>query len=153
MAVRVCKEKLRTVKVIGLVSVQPFFGGEERTGSEIRLNRVPVISMDRADWHWKVLLPNGSDRDHEAVNVIGPNAVDISGLDYPNTIVFMGGFDPLRDWQRKYYEWLRKSGIGAELIDYPNAIHGFYLFPELPHTRLFFSQVKEFVSMQISNAN
>ncbi|KAK7364215.1 hypothetical protein VNO80_12713 [Phaseolus coccineus] len=153
VAVRVCKEKLQTLKVIGMVSVQPFFGGEERTGSEMRLNRALVVSVERTDWLWKVLLPNGSDRDHEAVNVSGPNAVDISGLDYPNTIVFMGGFDPLRDWQRKYYEWLCKSGKDAELIDYPNATHAFYLFPELPHTRLFFSRLKEFVTKQISNVN
>ncbi|CAJ1952423.1 unnamed protein product [Sphenostylis stenocarpa] len=153
VAVRVCKEKLRTVKVIGLISVQPFFGGEERTDSEIRLTRVPFLSVDRTDWHWKVFLPNGSNRDHEASNVSGPNAVDISGLDYPNTIVFMGGFDPLRDWQRKYYEWLRKSGKEAEFIDYPNAPHAFYVFPELPLVSLFISHVKEFVTKQLSNVN
>ncbi|QCD95042.1 probable carboxylesterase 18 [Vigna unguiculata] len=153
VAVRVCEDKLRTVKIIGLVSVQPYFGGEERTGSELRLNRVPVLSLKMTDWHWKVFLPNGSDRDHGAANVSGPNTVDISGLDYPNTIVFLGGLDLLRDWQMKYYEWLRKSGKGAELVDYPNAFHGFYLFPELPLARLFFSRLKEFVTKQISNMN
>ncbi|XP_020239573.1 probable carboxylesterase 18 [Cajanus cajan] len=153
VAVRVSKEGLRTVNVIGLVSVQPFFGGEERTQSEIELTRVPIISVDRCDWHWKAFLPNGLGRDHESVNVSGPNAVDISGLDYPNTIVFMGGLDPLRDWQRKYYEWLRKSGKMAELIDYPNAIHAFYLFPDLPETSFFVSQVKEFMIKQMSNVN
>ncbi|TKY45000.1 carboxylesterase 18 [Spatholobus suberectus] len=105
------------------------------------------------DWHWKVFLPNGSDRDHEAVNVSGPNAVDILDLDYPNTIVFMGGFDPLRDWQKRYYEWLRKSRKEVQLIDYPNTFHAFYLFPELPETSLFISEVKEFMSKQMSNVN
>ncbi|KAK7380172.1 hypothetical protein VNO78_32643 [Psophocarpus tetragonolobus] len=153
VAVRLCKEKLQRVNIIGLVSVQPFFGGEERTKSEIQLTRVPVVSVDRTDWHWKVFLPNGFDRDHEAVNVSGPNAVDISGLDYPNTIVFTGGFDPLRDWQKRYYEWLIDSGKQAHLIDYPNAIHAFYLFPELPETSLLISQVKKFMTNQMSNLN
>ncbi|KAJ1383817.1 Alpha/Beta hydrolase fold [Sesbania bispinosa] len=86
VAVRFAREKLRVVNVIGLISIQPFFGGEERTESEIRLKRVPVVSMDRTDWFWKMFLPVGSNRDHEAVNVCGPNAVDISDVDYPNTL-------------------------------------------------------------------
>ncbi|KAL2334440.1 hypothetical protein Fmac_015653 [Flemingia macrophylla] len=153
VAVLVSEERLRTVNVIGLVSIQPFFGGEKRTRSEIEINRVPFISLDGCDWYWKAFLPHGSDRDHEAANVSGPNAVDIMGLGYPNTIVFMGGFDPLRDWQRMYYEWLKKSGKEAQLIDYPNAIHGFYYFPDIPETSLLLSQVKEFMSQQMCNVN
>ena len=38
-----------------------------------------------------MFLPQGSDKDHEAVNVSGPNTVDISGLEYPETVVFVGG--------------------------------------------------------------
>ncbi|XP_027357312.1 probable carboxylesterase 18 [Abrus precatorius] len=150
VAVRVCKEGLRIVKVIGLVSIQPFFGGEERTKSEMELKRDPLISLDRSDWHWKAFLPNGSNRDHESVNVSGPNKLDISGLDYPNTLVFTGGFDPLLDWQRRYYEWLRESEKKAELIDFPNAVHAFYLFPELPQTSQFISHVKDFITKQIN---
>ncbi|BBH09365.1 carboxyesterase 18 [Prunus dulcis] len=71
-------------------------------------------------------LPDGSNRDHEAANVTGPNAVDISGLDYPSTLVFVGGFDPLLDWQKRYYQWLKKSGKEAKIIEYPNSIHAFY---------------------------
>ncbi|KAL2334438.1 hypothetical protein Fmac_015651 [Flemingia macrophylla] len=153
VAVRVSKEGLRTISVIGMVLIQPYFGGEKRTQSEIEINRVPFISLDFSDWHWKAFTPHGSNRDHEAVNVSGPNAVDIVGLDYPNTMVFMGGFDPLRDWQRMYYEWLKKSGKEAQLIDYPNAIHAFYYFPDLPETSQLFSQVKEFMSKQMSNVN
>lgn len=149
VAVRVGREGLRKLKVIGLVSIQPFFGGEERTESEIRLDRIPFLSMKRTDWMWKMFLPKGSDRDHEAVNVIGPNAaVDVAGMDYPDAIVFVGGFDPLQDRQREYYEWLRKSGKKAELIEYPNTIHAFYFFPELPQFSLLISRVKDFVNQR-----
>ncbi|KHN24456.1 Putative carboxylesterase 18 [Glycine soja] len=65
----------------------------------------------------------------------------------------MGGFDPLRDWQRKYYDWLRESGKEVELIDYPNTFHAFYFFSELPETSLFVYDVKEFMAKQMANVN
>ncbi|KAK7314848.1 hypothetical protein VNO77_33376 [Canavalia gladiata] len=152
VAVRVCKERLRVVNIIGLVSIQPFFGGEKRTESEsIKVD--PLISIEKTDWYWKAFLPNGSDRDHGAANVSGPDAEDISGLDYPNTLVVVAGFDGLLDWQRRYYEWLKKSGKEAELIEYPNMVHGFYLATDLPDTSRFVSQVKDFITKQMANAN
>ncbi|PRQ22440.1 putative carboxylesterase [Rosa chinensis] len=94
---------------------------------------------------WKAFLPEGSDRDHPVVNVFGPNAVDISGVDFPATIVFVGGFDPLQDWQKRYYEGLKKRGKQAELVVFPNAIHTFYAYPELEDSSVFISRVRDFV--------
>ncbi|QHO14054.1 hypothetical protein HN873_053298 [Arachis hypogaea] len=99
---------------------------------------------------WKVFLPNGSD--HGSCNVSGPNSLDISGLNYPNTLVFVGGFDPLKDWQRRYYEWLRKSGKVAQLIEYPTMFHAFYVFPNLPESSQLISQVKDFIANRVSNS-
>ncbi|XP_031287378.1 probable carboxylesterase 18 [Pistacia vera] len=150
VAVRACRAQFRVLKIIGLVSIQPFFGGEERTESETRLKGSLLVSLARTDWIWKVYLPDGSNRDHEAANVSGPNAVDISGLDYPETLVFVGGFDPLGDWQKRYYEWLRKSGKEATLIEYPHMIHAFYIFPELPEASQLIGQVRDFVTQRLS---
>ncbi|KAK7283726.1 hypothetical protein RIF29_13466 [Crotalaria pallida] len=149
VALRVCQQRLQTVKVIGLISIQPFFGGEERTESETRLKGAPLVTLDITDWHWKVFLPDGSNRDHEVTNVSGPNAVDISSLDYPSTLVIRAGYDPLQDWQRRYYEWLRKSGKEAQLIEYPSMFHAFYIFPELPESALLISEVKDFITNQM----
>ncbi|TQE06318.1 hypothetical protein C1H46_008087 [Malus baccata] len=148
LAVRAAREKdlFRVVKPVGLISIQPFFGGEERVESEIRLHGAPLVSVARTDWLWKVFLPDGSDRDHEAANPSGPNAVDIAGLEYPNTLVFTGGLDPLQDWQRRYYQWLKKSGKEAKLIEYPNMVHAFYVFPELPESNQLIDQVKDFIA-------
>ncbi|KAF7813361.1 putative carboxylesterase 18 [Senna tora] len=140
VAVRVCRSRLRKIRVIGLISIQPFFGGEERTEAEIQLTGVPLVSVPRTDWMWNAMLPDGANRDHEAVN----------GLDYPDTIVFVGGFDPLKDWQRRYYEWLRKSGKEAKLIEYPNTIHAFYVFPELPESSQLITEVKDFINKRMS---
>nr|TKR84238.1 hypothetical protein D5086_0000259050 [Populus alba] len=150
VAVRACRAAFQKVKVIGLVSMQPYFGGQERTESELRLVGYPFVTVERTDWCWRVFLPDGSDRDHYAVNVSGPNAENISDLDFPDTMVIVGGFDPLKDWQKRYYEWLQRSGKEATLIEYPNMFHGFYLFPKLPEALQLFSKVKEFVAMRLS---
>ncbi|KAK7270757.1 hypothetical protein RJT34_26156 [Clitoria ternatea] len=150
VAVRVCKSGLREIRVVGLISIQPFFGGVERTEAELRLKGAPLVSTKRTDWLWKVFLPDGSDRDHGAANVSGPNAEDLSGLDYPDTVVFVGGCDPLQDWQRRYYEWLRKSGKNAQLIEYPNMIHAFYVSPDLPESSQLISQVKDFITNRMN---
>lgn len=152
IAVRACRSTFSDLKVIGLINIQPFFGGKERAKSEIELEGAPIVSLGRTEWMWQAFLPNGLDMDHWAVNVCGPNAEDISGLDFPATVVLVGGFDPLQDWQRRYYEWLKRAGKAAELVEYPTAIHAFYVFPELPETTHFFADVKEFVQRRCSKA-
>ena len=129
--------------MIGLVAIQPFFGGEERTESEKRLSQ--VVSVERTDWMWKAFLPEG-DRDHEVINVSGPRAADISRLEkFPAMMVVVGGFDALQDWQRRYYNWLKSSGKEAHLVEYPNMVHAFYILPELPESGQLVSQVADFV--------
>ncbi|KAM1807548.1 hypothetical protein ACFX11_030535 [Malus domestica] len=99
----------------------------------------------RTDWYWKAFLPEGSNRDHAVVNVFGPESSGILGVKFPATIVFMGGFDPLQDWQKMYYQGLKKKGIQAYLIEYPNSFHGFYVFPELKESSFFIKEVKDFI--------
>ncbi|CAH2044192.1 unnamed protein product [Thlaspi arvense] len=148
VAVRVCRARCFTaVKLVGLISIQPFFGGEERTEAEKRLVGMPLVSPDRTDWCWRALLPEGSNRDHEAAK---PNVVDISGLDYPETMVVVAGFDPLRDWQRSYCEWINSSGKRAALAEYPNMFHAFYIFPELPESGQLIQRIKDFVAERVS---
>ncbi|CAN0891036.1 Probable carboxylesterase 18 [Linum grandiflorum] len=140
-------DELKNLKIAGLIAIQPFFGGEERTESEIKVVGVPVITVELTDWAWKAFLPEGSNRDHPAANVVGPNGVDISKLArFPAaTMVVVGGFDPLQDWQRKYYEWLKKSGKTVELFEIPTAIHAFYTMAGLPETPLLLKRIKDFV--------
>ncbi|KAJ0576020.1 putative carboxylesterase [Helianthus annuus] len=139
-------QNLIDYRVIGLVAIQPFFGGEERTNSEKELEGGPVLSLERTNWYWNALMPMGEGytRDHPIINVSGPKAVDISQMDFPATIVVVTGFDALVDWQKRYYEWLNKSGKEAYLVEYPNMCHGFYVFPELPESEQLLSEVKDF---------
>ncbi|KAK0575442.1 hypothetical protein LWI29_000620 [Acer saccharum] len=149
VAVQTSDSSFRKLKLVGLIAIQPYFGGEERTESELRLVGVPIVSVERTDWIWKAFLPEGSDRDHPAANVFGPNSVDLSEVNFPATIVFIGGFDPLQDWQRRYYEGLKKAGKEANLIEYPDAVHSFYGFPELPESSLLVKELRDFMQRHV----
>ncbi|KAI3900473.1 hypothetical protein MKW92_036251 [Papaver armeniacum] len=155
LAVRVAKtddDELKEVKVIGLIGIQPWFGGQGRTESEIKLKSGPALSLDRTDWLWKAFLPPGSDRDHFASNVFGPNcSEDISNLKkFPPTMVVVGKWDLLQDWQRRYYQGLKRFGKEAYIVEFPNAFHGFYSLTEFPETPLLFQEVKKFVQNQLA---
>ena len=145
---RAGEHNLRNLQIAGVIPIQPYFGGEERTESEIQLEGAPLVSMKRTDWCWKAFLPEGSDRDHPAANVFGPNSSDISGLRFPKSLVFMGGLDPLRDWQKRYCGGLKSNGKEVREADYPNAMHSFYAFPELPESTLFLRELQDFIYPQ-----
>ncbi|GAA0163611.1 deacetylase [Lithospermum erythrorhizon] len=152
VALRACQYEFRKLKVIGVVAIQPFFGGEEITEAEERLRKIdPLINLELTEWMWKAFMPpDEGDRDHEVINVSGPKAVDISKLNFPPVLVVIGGFDSLQDWQTRYYEWLNKSGKEAYLVEYPTMVHAFYIFSELPESALLISEIKDFMSKQLS---
>ncbi|KAF5738820.1 putative Carboxyesterase 18 [Tripterygium wilfordii] len=149
VTLRACDSNFSSVNIIGLIGLQPFFGGEERTESEIKLVDVPYITIQGTDSLWRMFLPEGSNRDHPAANVSGPNADDISKVaKFPSTIVFVGGFDPLKDWQKRYYEALKRHGKEAYLVEYPNVFHAFYSIPELEESDMLIEEVKRFMEKQ-----
>ncbi|KAL3517172.1 hypothetical protein ACH5RR_024074 [Cinchona calisaya] len=92
---------------------------------------------------WRNFLPEGANRNHEAANVFGGGsncikAEDVLAGEFPSEVLlFIGRFDTLQDWQKRYCEGLRKCGKEMKLVEYPNAIHGFYCFPQLPESALF----------------
>ncbi|GFP88508.1 probable carboxylesterase 18, partial [Phtheirospermum japonicum] len=133
-------EKLR---IAGVIGVQPFFGGEERTESELRLARAAVIDVEKTDAMWRSFLPEGADRNHPAAYVFGGPV--LKDVEFPRTLVIVGGYDPLQDWHRKYIEWLKGCGTRVEVTEYPNAFHAFYCFSELPEFALLLDDVASFI--------
>ncbi|KAF7014488.1 hypothetical protein CFC21_028475 [Triticum aestivum] len=133
-----------SVRLAGLISVQPYFGGEERTESELRLDGVvPIVTLRRADFWWRAFLPEGASRDHPAAHVTDENAELAEA--FPPAMVLVGGFDPLQDWQRRYADLLRRKGKTVEVVEFPDGIHAFYLFPNLPDTARAIERMKTFV--------
>ncbi|CAL5084344.1 unnamed protein product [Urochloa decumbens] len=121
------------IRIAGIVLLQPYFGGEERTPAELRLEGVaPVVNMRRSDWSWKAFLPEGADRNHPAAHVTGEAGPEPELAEaFPPAMVVVGGLDPLQDWQRRYAGMLRRKGKDVQVVEFPEAIHGFYVFPEL----------------------
>uniref|UniRef100_A0A1D1Z2N6 Putative carboxylesterase 18 n=1 Tax=Anthurium amnicola TaxID=1678845 RepID=A0A1D1Z2N6_9ARAE len=124
-------------RLAGVIAIQPFFGGEGRVESELRLAGAPLVNTERTDWLWKAFLPHGSDRDHQACNPDSATAWlwrghhDEEAHYFPPAMVVVGGFDPLQDWQRRYHQRLTELGKDVSLVEFPTAIHGFYVLPEL----------------------
>ncbi|XP_065880279.1 probable carboxylesterase 18 [Euphorbia lathyris] len=145
VVLRAINYKFSQLNIIGVIAIQPFFGGEERTESEILVDGGSGLSVERADWYWKAFLPEGEDRNHQVVNVFGPNAVDMTTVDFPATLICIGGYDILQDWQKRYYEGLKKSGKEVYLVEYPKMIHGFYGISELPESSLLIHEMREFI--------
>ncbi|XBI73028.1 hypothetical protein VPH35_066859 [Triticum aestivum] len=137
---------LQNVRLAGVIAIQPFFGGEERTPSELRLDGAPIVSVARTDWMWRAFLPDGADRTHEAACFTSPGAA--AGLDspaFPPVLLVIGGYDPLQDWQRRYCEMLKDSGKDVRALEYPDGIHAFFLFPGFDDARNLMTRIAEFV--------
>ena len=49
--------------------------------------------------------------------------------DLAPALIIAAGQDPLRDDAHRYADTLRAAGVPAELIDFPDAIHGFLSIP------------------------
>ncbi|KQJ88842.1 probable carboxylesterase 18 [Brachypodium distachyon] len=135
------------LRILGLISIQPFFGGEERTASELELDGAPIVSVSRCDWMWRAFLPPGADRTHEACAAAGAAAAaGVESAAFPPAVVVVGGYDPLQDWQRRYCEALRAMGKEVRVLEYPEAIHAFYVFPEFAESRDLMLRIKEIVA-------
>ncbi|KAK3125644.1 hypothetical protein QOZ80_7BG0607870 [Eleusine coracana subsp. coracana] len=135
--------------VAGVVAIQPFFGGEAPTASELRLCGAPFGAPERVAWLWRAFLPPGVTRDHDAANV--PAAIARrgrlrAGESWPPTMVCVGGWDPHQDRQRAYADALRGAGARVEVREYADAVHAFYLFEELGESKRLLVDVAEFVN-------
>ncbi|KAK1678924.1 hypothetical protein QYE76_039772 [Lolium multiflorum] len=136
-------------RVAGLVLLQPFFGGEAPTASELRLRDAPFGEPGRMAWVWRAFLPPGATRDHEAANV--PAAIRRGGDQewraFPPTLVCVGGWDVHQDRQREYADALRAAGAEeAAVVEFTDAIHAFYVFEDHADGERLLRDVAEFVN-------
>ncbi|KAF0895150.1 hypothetical protein E2562_006852 [Oryza meyeriana var. granulata] len=133
-----------SIRLAGAVLIQPFFGGEERTEEELELDKVALtLSLARTDYYWREFLPEGATRDHPAAHVCGDH-IELAEA-FPPAMVMIGGFDLLKGWQARYVEALRGKEKPVRVVEYPDAIHGFFLFPELADSGKVVEEMKLFV--------
>lgn len=135
-----CADELMPLKIRGVILHQPFFGGAERTPSEIRLAEDMVFPPAGADIMWDLGLPIGADRDHEFCNPI--RAVKLELLNKLKDqgwrfLVTGCDGDPLIDRQIELAKMLRENGIDVVEKFSVGGFHGYELFDESKAAILF----------------
>lgn len=134
------------IKVLGNILLNPMFGGQERTKSEIRLDGKYFVTIRDRDWYWRAFLPEGEDRDHPACNPFGPRGDSLEEIKFPKSLVVVAGLDLVQDWQLAYAKGLEKDGQEVKLLYLEQATIGFYLLPNTEHFYTVMDEISEFVS-------
>lgn len=146
VAVKAAASDLSPISLAGIILIQPFFGGVERTVSEIQYKNGTLNKLDEIDWYWRAFLPSEADRDHPSANVCGPKSPAFLPMNLPRMLVIVGGKDPLSDRQIQYAEAMQSAGKECKLVIYEKAFHGFYMFRGVRATSLLYDEIEEFVN-------
>ncbi|KAM3688514.1 hypothetical protein ACJW31_10G156300 [Castanea mollissima] len=107
-------DKLEPLVIKGLILHQPFFGGSQRTQSELRDND-PILPLSVSDLLWELSLPI-ADRDHEYCNPKvgdGPQLLEkIKLLGWKVLVVGCDG-DILFEHQIESVKLMREKGVSV----------------------------------------
>ncbi|KAF3433074.1 hypothetical protein FNV43_RR24176 [Rhamnella rubrinervis] len=107
-------DKLEPLKIRGLILQQPFFGGSERTPSEVRLENDAAFPVCATDLMWELSLPVGADRDHEYCNPTASGGSEllnkIRSLEWRVLVTGWDG-DQLIDRQMELVKMLEDKGV------------------------------------------
>ncbi|PSS33136.1 Carboxylesterase [Actinidia chinensis var. chinensis] len=107
-------DDLAPLKIQGMVLHQPYFGGSDRTPSEMRLVDDPLLPLFLNDLMWELSLPIGADRDHEYCNLtVSSESESIEQFKLLGWKVIVTGCDgdPLIDRQMELVKILEKKGV------------------------------------------
>ncbi|XP_042373778.1 gibberellin receptor GID1C-like [Zingiber officinale] len=137
------------VEVSGNILLNPMFGGNRRTESEVRLDGKYFVTIQDRDWYWKAYLPEGADKDHPACNPFGPNGARLEELPFTKSLVIVAGLDLVQDWQLAYAEGLKKAHKDVKLVYRDQATIGFYLLPNTDHFYEVMEEIKNFVTSNL----
>nr|GMD43665.1 carboxylesterase 1-like [Ipomoea batatas] len=144
----ICAE-LKPLEIKGLILHEPFFGGMERTGSELRSENDQVLPLDLTDLTWEVALPLGVDRDHVYCNPMveikaNPGMFDeVKRLGWKIWVSGSKG-DPTVDRQVEVLNALRNMGVKAVGRFIEGGRHGIEL-SDPPKAKELCIAIKEFV--------
>lgn len=140
---RVLDMDLSPMKIGGLIINQGYFGGVERTQSELRFVNDRVVPLAANDLMWSLALPEGVDRDHEYCNPsVGSSSEKIQRL--PRCLVRGYGGDPLVDRQKELAKMLEGRGVHVTANFDEEGAHAVELTDPVKATKLY-DEIKNFV--------
>ncbi|CAA7017009.1 unnamed protein product [Microthlaspi erraticum] len=133
------------LQIRGLILHHPFFGGEERCGSEIKLVNDQVCPPVVTDVFWDLCLPVGVDRDHEYSNPTVADGSEKLGRLRWKVLVSGGDGDPMIDRQRDVAKLMKKKGVEVVERFTDGDVHGAEIFDPSKRNTLFVS-IRNFIS-------
>ncbi|KAF5737806.1 hypothetical protein HS088_TW13G00696 [Tripterygium wilfordii] len=120
-------DNFKPLKINGLILHYPFFGGSERTESELRMADDLILPLIVSDVMWKYSLPVGANRDHEYCN---PAVMDRSKLFDKikilgwKILIATGDRDPGIDRQVGLLMAMKEKGVKVESRIVEGDYHG-----------------------------
>lgn len=150
VSVRVESSLLGLLK--GVILVQPFFGGESRTGSERQLSQLAgsALTLSASDTYWRLSLPSGANRDHPWCNPLSNNS-STRDFHVPSLLICVAELDILKDRNLSFGAAMAKSAkVGVQTVVLKGVGHAFQVLQNstLARTRTqeLISHVKSFIS-------
>ncbi|KAJ4716955.1 carboxylesterase 1-like [Melia azedarach] len=107
-------DNLLPLKIKGFILNAPYFGGVNKTESELRLGTNPLSPLCANNLMWELSLPIGADRDHEYCNPTvggGSKLLDKFKLLGWKVLVIGGYEDPLIDRQIEFSKLIEQKGV------------------------------------------
>ncbi|XP_054780957.1 carboxylesterase 1-like [Prosopis cineraria] len=143
---------LEPMKIKGMMLRQPFFGGIQRTESEVR-RRILFFLVCVSDLMWDLALPVDVNRDHECCNPTVGNWLEKMGKIREvgwKVMVSVNGGEPLVDRERELARLMEEKGVKV-VIDFEDGVHGVELIDAAEGSRLV-GAFKQFISSSSSVA-
>ena len=140
-------DHLGPMNIKGLILQQPFFGGTQRSESELRLVDDPKLPLCVTDLMWELSLPIGVDRDHEYCNpTVGGGSKLLEKIRLLGWKVLVTGCDGdhLFDHQVKLAKLLEEHGVHVVGHFGVGGCHGVD-FHDSSRGKAFLEQVKNFI--------